>query len=710
MTFDYDETVGYAGCTNKFFQYIQIEMDAANKEHQVIFNISMMYYHLYPVMLIAGFPVVKPADMYSVAHPIVWAVLLDYVLFIFKKTAEGKDLNIKYFSQEFQNISEEAYGGFRQIVAAAEPHEIMDIYRDALVVKKEAMVGGGEGNLFNMMFPGQSGGGGAGGPNGPDVTNTTLGAPAASAVSTAVAERRAALNARFQKEQLDELETVYTPKYVTLVRAELQALVTSIQEDIAHVNGEEGATLSPFGQRLEAAINTAVEASDLGGQLSTHARSLSPYWGPCGVVCETFAKKYVSLATLAGVGVVTQTKIVDYVKQMLVDSVKQTLGADPTPEPEPKTGWISSIPSLPSVGDMISWSSTSVRDMISGTSSWVVGTTTGTISAAINGAISGVTGLQVTIPGVLGSLACVAGATVIVHTTIETIKVSNKTRRTRAAELNFLNKIKKDAFLAALQHVRRVIMTTVDRAEGLLDSHGQKYMEEILKLRLPRNYSDKLQKLKDDNPHINVTAAPRILKIKELAKLHAEQIMNRISTDWTVYDWNRILGLIDDDKKEGYKRLSKELAAMNEKLAFEIGEFNGALQAIAQAPINAAGTAARALGTFASLGIAAGIAAAVPQTAPAAIGYGLNALSGSAAAGAGSSAAGVSGPPRLGIGNGSVSLLGRVGGLLQLENAPQSTGGCPVLRTGTRGGRRTIRRHRKNRNSHRRRRSSHRRR
>jgi len=734
MTIDYDETVGYAGGTDKFFQYIQIEMDAENKVHQVIFNISMMYYHLYPVMLIAGFPVVKPADMYSVAHPLVWAVLLDYVLFIFKKTAEGKDLNIKYFSQEFQNISKEVYSGFRQIVAAAEPHEIMDIYRDAFV-ETEAMVGGGEGNLFSIMFPGQSGGGGAGGPNGPGgVTNTTLatrpeGRTANTTLATGVAGHMTAANQRlsaiaesYRNQQIDRLAYLATPEKMRLVRAELQKLVDNIKNDIHHTNKGSTAKLSDFGKQLKAAIDMAIEATSLGYSLKKEIDSFSPYLGPCGVVCDTFTDKFAEPAVLAGAFIATQTDKLDYVKEMIGMM------------PDTATGL-----KLSDLGYLVSKPA-----------SWIFSGITGAISSLGSGMVEGVTGLRLSFPCLAGTVACVVTTRVCCKTTREYIKASRSISRTREAELRLLNMIKKDVLRAALIHIERDLKAHVDYALSLSSQHPVQYTKLVMDV--PINvrsdyYQGKLYDI-DDNSNLNIEAkkaAKKNLMFFEQAKQHAMGTMDTIFENWKDFPMERIASMTDPDKRTLYQTLLKDIETKNKELAADFVRFGDKIKEIMDEPGAALATGARVAGLGVSAAAMGITAAFVPQVAPALLSTAPDLLSTAAGfnsltnLGAGTaeratadlghtyvggiqhtrgmleSASAIAAsthrdfmlgspqPTRLRIGNGFVR------GIPQRANAPQHSG-CSALIPRTRGGRRTIRRHRKNRNSHRRRRSSHRRR
>ena len=566
-------------------------MNSANKEYQAIFQISMMYYHLYPVMLIAGFPVVKPADMYAVAHPVVWAVLLDYVLFIFNKTAEGKDLNIKYFSQEFQNISEEVYSGFRQIVAAAEPHEIIDIYRDAFV-ETEAMVGGAEGNLFSVMFPGQSGGGGAGGPN--NGSSTAL-ATGVAGPMTVARQRRGAIMEKFAEEKMERLGYLATLESMNRVRAELQKLVDDIKGDINYVNEVPGATLSTFGKQLKAAIDKSIEATAMGSLIKAEADSLSPYWGPCGMVCDTFTNKFVTPAAVLGAYIVTQTD--------KLDSVKKMLGLMPAAA----TGW-----KLSDLGYIVSVPT-----------SWVTGAISGTVGSLGSGIVSGITGLQLSFPCLASSVACVAATTTCCATTREYIKMSKSISRTKAAELRLLNKVKNDVLSAALLNIERELKAYVAHAHSLSVTNPTEYIELVMDEPIndrSENYQQKLKNIENLELNETKTKAEKItLRFHEQAKKHARKTMDSLFEQWKNFPMLRIQSIIDDDKRKGYDTLLKEIESKNAQLKTQIDIFEYELTRIADAPGAALATGARVAG----LGVSAaamGIAAFVPQAAPALLG------------------------------------------------------------------------------------------
>jgi hypothetical protein len=708
-------------------------MDSANKEHQALFQISMMYYHLYPVMLIAGFPVVKPADMYEVAHPFVWAALLDYVLFIFNKTAEGKDLNIKYFSQEFQNISEEVYSGFRQIVAAAKPHEIFDIYRDAFVETEEteAMVGGGDGDLFSAMFPGQSGGGGAGGPNGSSTAIATgvagptteaqqRGAITSTAIATGVAgstteaQQRGAITARFAEKKMERLGYLASFESMNRVRTELQKLVDDIKGDINYVNEVPGAKLSTFGKQLKAAIDKSIEATTMGSLLKKEADSLSPCWGPCGMVCDTFTNKFVTPAAVLGTYIVSQTDN--------LDSVKKMLGLMPAAA----TGW--------QWGDL--------GYLVSAPTSWVTGAFSGTVGALGSGIVSGITGLRLSFPCLAGSVACICATKVCCDTTREFIKTSKSISRTKAAELLLLNKVKNDVLSAALSNIERELKAYVTYAHSLSVTHPAEYIESVMDEPIDENNTNYKQKLKNiEKSKLNEKTKEKekiTLIFHEQAKHYARKTMDSLFEKWKEFPMLRIRAIIDDDKKKGYDILLEDIDSKNKALAKEIAKFHVALEGIAGAPGAALATGARVAGLGVVNAAAMGIAAVVPQVAPALLGTatGFDSLTHLGAETAESAATGLAHtfvgtiqdtrrmlasasaaptqqfmlgapqPTRLAIGP-IPTMSNELTARLRLTNAP-----IPQLTNGSVGGRRTIRlknrsrRSRRSRRSHRSRRSN----
>ena len=110
-------------------------------------EVTKMYFHVYPVMLMSGFPAIPPCDMYNYGSVKDWAFLMNYVYSIIQTTWVNPGPGGPF----------SAYGDIPlhslKVVAAYTPSDkVKSVFMSIFSGRKRVQGGGGQPDLFSALF------------------------------------------------------------------------------------------------------------------------------------------------------------------------------------------------------------------------------------------------------------------------------------------------------------------------------------------------------------------------------------------------------------------------------------------------------------------------------------------------------------------------------------------------------------------------------
>jgi hypothetical protein len=619
-------------------------MDDVDKELIAITFTSLVYYQLYPIMLLIGFPAIPPALIYKVVSPDVVALLNDYMIMVFNKTTRLEDLRKDHLSPEFMRCSEQIYEQLCQNVAAAAPSEVGEMYADFLGLQ----TGGGYGSrkinigtdIFDRLFKGQSGGGGGGAPNGenapqgarrrgaappaaaaPGYRVEEPGAPAAAAVPGAgvgaliapgaqfPAARYAGAAGAFEQRQAGVLANLGADsETLETLRGILGSLLEDLRADMDKLRRDDYTEskypLSKHGKRLQIALTATTSKSTIGTQISGNIAKQRPCATPCWMVASAFSGKCVVPCVVAGSLLANN--------EAFVSKVKVTMGLPEVIVP-------TATPS------MMAWVSGGVSTAVQTVLEVPLGLVSG-IFGGVGGALGSATG----IPAIPFNCCCLGGTAVAsaacyccVTTTFEACKARGAILKTMDAETRFLKRMATDATLAGLRNIEGVLSEYVAMVQsGLLEGEfAARYVEGVSSLpvdkRTNANYLAGMRAINAKRPVVSAAERTRlehILVFRLKAGKHADALFDEQFREWTGKDFTGLIGGLSKNIPATYDLLLGDISRATQDLNRTLGGFEAKLKAIADAPANAAAAAA---GRAASVTLLIG--SAIPALAPAAL-------------------------------------------------------------------------------------------